>query len=1090
NATKPKAGIWMYETAAGSALQFGTSNALATGITNQAMTIDTAGNVGIGTTSPSYPLHVVASAAAIYGSSTGMAASAVVGSNPANVGVQGIGYAGVYGLGTVYGVMGVGSGTGVGGYFSGTTYGLIVASGNVGIGTTAPATLLHVNGVQTIGLNGGTGGQITFNGATSGSVALKVAAAAGTGTVFQLPANNGTNGYLLQTDGNGVTSWVAGGGGTIGGSGTANYVARWLNATTIGTGKLYDNGTNVGIGTNNPAALLEVRSTNTATSGYVYGTALYEAVAPTAASSSTSYGNYTNTTSSTAYNITGTLVGSEGRVTNGNTGTVTSAKGAAGMVYNASTGTITNAMAVNAGAINDSTGTITSAFALRGGVQNSSTGTITNAYGAYLYVDNVNATQHITTGYGLVIGTIDAATPYSIYASDANAPSYFAGNVGIGTTAPANALDIGTGGGIHIQAGTPTSTAAALYNVGGTLYWNGTALGSGGGGTITGSGTANYVARWTDTSALGTGVLYDNGTNVGIGTNNPAALLEVRATNTATSGYVYGTALYEAVAPTAASSSTSYGNYTNTTSSTAYNITGTLVGSEGRVTNGNTGTVTSAKGAAGMVYNASTGTITNAMAVNAGAINDSTGTITSAFALRGGVQNSSTGTITNAYGAYLYVDNVNATQHITTGYGLVIGTIDAATPYSIYASDANAPSYFAGNVGIGTTVPVGALHINKNAGAWSSNNYSAGLVVQTPGSNTSIALLDYAGGNPWAIANVNGSVPGTLTFAAMPAIGNTSTAPVYVVNITPAGNVGIGTTVPAQKLHVAGTIQADNSIYFNGTKGLVTHDGTNYSIVNYGLGSTLFYNYTGSSDSSLAYQFHTTTSNTPVLSILNNGNVGIGTTAPLAKLTVGNAHGGAAASTTFTTDAGSLGTSAADSLILGSIGFTTGNLVSLGIHALRTAAGSSWTTTAMGLVYDVDSTSPVNNSQIWMTSTGNVGIGTTAPNSTLQVYGSVATKPPVTMSANNYTVDATDYTLISGYGAPHYINLPAASSYPGRMLIIKGYPSTSYGVYSNASNVTQPNGTQGTVICNAGVVGRWAMLQSNGTYWVMIAHNN
>jgi hypothetical protein len=48
-----------------------------------------------------------------------------------------------------------------------------------------------------LGLNGGTGGQITLNGATSGSVALKVAAAAGAGTVFQLPVSNGTVNYYL-----------------------------------------------------------------------------------------------------------------------------------------------------------------------------------------------------------------------------------------------------------------------------------------------------------------------------------------------------------------------------------------------------------------------------------------------------------------------------------------------------------------------------------------------------------------------------------------------------------------------------------------------------------------------------------------------------------------------------------------------------------------------------------------------------------------------------------------------------------------------------------------------------------------------------
>ncbi len=43
----------------------------------------------------------------------------------------------------------------------------------------------------------------------------------------------------------------------------------------------------------------------------------------------------------------------------------------------------------------------------------------------------------------------------------------------------------------------------------------------------TGTGTNNYVARWTGTSSLSTGVLYDNATNVGIGTNIPLSLLSI-----------------------------------------------------------------------------------------------------------------------------------------------------------------------------------------------------------------------------------------------------------------------------------------------------------------------------------------------------------------------------------------------------------------------------------------------------------------------------------------------------------------------------------------------------------------------------------
>lgn len=58
NATKPKAGIWLLEAAGGTSLYLGTSNAYGTGITNTGLVINSAGNVGIGTTSGNQKLDV------------------------------------------------------------------------------------------------------------------------------------------------------------------------------------------------------------------------------------------------------------------------------------------------------------------------------------------------------------------------------------------------------------------------------------------------------------------------------------------------------------------------------------------------------------------------------------------------------------------------------------------------------------------------------------------------------------------------------------------------------------------------------------------------------------------------------------------------------------------------------------------------------------------------------------------------------------------------------------------------------------------------------------------------------------------------
>ncbi len=57
NPSMPKAGIYLYETDAGSKMLFGTSTLYSSGITNTALAIDDNGNIGIGSTSPTAQLH-------------------------------------------------------------------------------------------------------------------------------------------------------------------------------------------------------------------------------------------------------------------------------------------------------------------------------------------------------------------------------------------------------------------------------------------------------------------------------------------------------------------------------------------------------------------------------------------------------------------------------------------------------------------------------------------------------------------------------------------------------------------------------------------------------------------------------------------------------------------------------------------------------------------------------------------------------------------------------------------------------------------------------------------------------------------------
>lgn len=55
------------------------------------------------------------------------------------------------------------------------------------------------------------------------------------------------NGNVIETDGS-----------VIDGSGTTNYVAKWSDANTLTDSQIFDNGTNVGVGTGQPTCLLDV----------------------------------------------------------------------------------------------------------------------------------------------------------------------------------------------------------------------------------------------------------------------------------------------------------------------------------------------------------------------------------------------------------------------------------------------------------------------------------------------------------------------------------------------------------------------------------------------------------------------------------------------------------------------------------------------------------------------------------------------------------------------------------------------------------------------------------------------------------------
>ncbi|MBI5732556.1 hypothetical protein HY967_01175, partial [Candidatus Jorgensenbacteria bacterium] len=189
----------------------------------------------------------------------------------------------------------------------------------------------------------------------------------------------------------------------------------------------------------------------------------------------------------------------------------------------------------------------------------------------------------------------------------------------------------------------------------------------------------------------------------------------------------------------------------------------------------------------------------------------------------------------------------------------------------------------------------------------------------------------------------------------------------------PNGNVGIATTSPAYKLDVVGDIRATNNLIGNISGSL---SATNVT------GPASF----GTTYGTFAYAFPgslaigtTTTTNLPANGLYVQGNVGIGTSTPTAKLHV---DGGLIQS--------DYGGGTSDALNGLSIYLRSAN-VGIGIRDTATASGYTIEGSGTGGLYFGTATETVGSQvqRVAFTSAGNVVIGATSTSYKLEVYGDV-----------------------------------------------------------------------------------------------------
>ncbi|BFD24885.1 MAG: hypothetical protein JST_000194 [Candidatus Parcubacteria bacterium] len=926
-------------------------------------------------------------------------------------------------------------------------------TGNVGIGTTTPSEKLDVVG------SGNFSGTITSKNA---SIDGNYYALTNTFATFHHKNLTGAGQYALRQSVNGDTYLNA----------AANR-SVWFNINNA-TKVIIDTNGNVGIGTTTPAAKLAVSGGNV-----LINDAVITSGTPKAAITK----EYLDSSLSAAVSpITlwgGTASGSIWNLNEGNVGIGIENPTAPLHIIKTGGSTSDSNTALILDYESDLTTTIGGGTAIefRG---KSSGGNVANWQQARIRTVGYTGNNSHALAFDV--------RPSAVYPLTEAVRISSSGSVGIGTTAPAYKLDVsGTGSFSQpVIVGTPTATNHATTK----SYVDSTATAAAGGGV--GAGTSGQTLRHNGTSWVANSNLYNNGTNVGIGTTNPSEKLYVSGIIKATEGlgvanqflsggvYSYsngilvntdiavsGNSMIElyiegnsysgwgAIGGKVTTYNYGSGGYFYNSSYVAHGITPAEVRvfhHDGFVkfwmpqtssfqtyrfrlgTHSGSNKITSIQNLAMPTEGVTNEVVLTPKTV----INNSVGIGTAAPAYTLDISGTSrftqpvlVGTPTAAGHATTksYVDStIGGGSGSTVGYWTMNGT--------------NISNSNTGNVGIGTTAPWGKLSV------------VGGDVSLTGSTNTRILVGDSLSNDDYGQLQWNT----TGNFLSLESSG--TSRPLALQQ--DGGNVGIGTTTPGYKLDVSGTGRFTQPVLV----GTPTADGhaTTKSYVDSTIG--------GGSGSTVGYW----TMNGTNISNSNTGNVGVGTTNPATTLDIVSAN---ANPLRIYRNSGNSSVQIQNNATSGYVGLNNSNNIALGFSLDQTSAPFQVTSTgnvgigtaAPAYTLDISGTSrftqPVlvgtptaaghattksyvdstigggsgstvgywtmNGTNISNSNTGNVGIGTTTPSEKLDVVGSGNFSGTIT--SKNASIDGNYYALTNTFATFHHKNLTGAGQYALRQSV-------------------------------------------------------